>query len=74
MSEFRILLYLTNVFNDHRSLSRIYINKNIKCVGDLEEYIRELFEIDVPFYLMADHHYLPPSTDIRILEKDESVM
>lgn len=72
---FRITLYLSHFFADHRSISRIYVTENMKYIRDLENHITKIFELSNPFYLSTNSlHYLPSLEDIRILEKNEIIM
>lgn len=73
MSNIRISLQLHYFFNDHRQKSRILINSDIKNVFDLENFIKETFDLKYNFYLQCDNHYLPPSQNINVLKYDDSI-
>ncbi|EFA12236.1 coilin [Tribolium castaneum] len=68
----RISLNLSKFFEDHRSLAKIFINKNFKCIKDVEKHITNIFGIE-NFYLKCDNHYLPEAEDVHVLNEDEVV-
>lgn len=75
MSEFknfRITLHLNNFFRDHRTKARLFINKQLTSIADLENHIKNIFNI-TNFYLTCKDDFLPPSEDIRILQNEDSV-
>lgn len=69
---FRISINLSSFYRDHRSTTRVFVNKNMKLISDLQNHIQTIFNIN-SCYLMSDRFYLPPTEDIRILQSDDIV-
>ncbi|XP_044254207.1 coilin-like [Tribolium madens] len=68
----RVTLNLSMFFHDHRSLAKIFINKNMKFIKDVENHITNIFGIR-NFFLKCENQYLPPVEDIQILNNDEVI-
>jgi hypothetical protein len=68
----RITVNLGMFFHDHKSLVRIYVNKNLKCIQDVEKHISNIFNVH-NFYLKSENHYLPPTEDVRVLNDGDIV-
>ncbi|XP_018570693.1 uncharacterized protein LOC108910548 [Anoplophora glabripennis] len=72
VKNFRVIINLCQWFNDHRHRARIFINDNIKTIGDLKKRIENIFQIR-DFHLSSRNEYLPSSEDVRILQNDDVV-
>lgn len=70
---FRITLHLTHFFQDYRSISKIFVNSKMKCIADLENHVRQIFDLE-KFYFISNGHFIPSTEDIRILQQDDVVM
>ncbi|CAG9854984.1 unnamed protein product [Phyllotreta striolata] len=69
-----IIINLSNYHNDYMSKARIFIDSNLKVVGDLQKKLKDIFAIENDFVLMAQNEfYLPNSEDIRIVRPEEVV-
>ncbi|KAJ3661276.1 hypothetical protein Zmor_005679 [Zophobas morio] len=68
----RITVNLSLFFHDHRCLAKIFVNKKMKCIRNVEERISAVFNIE-NFYLKCENVYLPPTEDVQILNYDDVV-
>lgn len=73
IKNFRITLQLSHFFQDHRSLCKVFVNSKMQCISDLQNHIQNIFNIK-NFYFLSGGHYIPPSEDIRILQRDDIIL
>lgn len=70
--QFKIVVQLDNFFQDHRREARIFVNKSMKTIEDLENHISQVFGVS-SFYLCCQSQFLPPVEDVRVLQEDDVV-
>lgn len=74
-SNFRILIDLSNYYDDARRLSCVFTDdKTISHIIHLKQRISKVFKIPGEFYLVAGQEvYLPLNEDIRIIKENEII-
>lgn len=76
LPSFRLLVNLSNYFDDVQRLCRIFINgTKVHKIIHIKEHISQVLNIKEPFHLLAnDNEFLPPMEDIRILNTNETIV
>lgn len=70
---FRLIVNLSHFFSDHRHRVRIFVNKDIKTIQDLQNRITTVFNLTNFYLTSSSNEYLPPLEDVRILQNDETI-
>jgi len=73
---FRLKVDLSRFFHDARQYCWIFVDgTRVQRIDQIEQHIAKLFSILEPFHLLLnDTDYLPPTEDVRILEKNETIL
>jgi len=75
-THFRLNVDLSEFFDDARRTSRIFVDiSKFKQIIHMMQHISNLFNIMEPFHLLLnDTEYLPPTEDVKVLEKNDTIL